>query len=467
MSRILFWSSAAVIMLVSLPLQAQEPARARRPNIVIILADDYGYADCGFQGCKDIPTPQIDSIAAGGVVCTNGYVSGPYCSPTRAGLMTGRYQQRFGHEYNPGASPELGLSLSETTIADRLKAAGYATGLVGKWHLGAAARFHPQKRGFDEFFGFLGGGHSYFNTGGEGGPILRGTEPVKETEYLTDAFAREAVGFIDRHKTNDRPFFLYLAFNAVHTPMHATDDRLQRFASIADKTRRTYAAMTTALDEGVGKVLAKLRAENLEEKTLVIFFSDNGGPTMPGTTINGSRNDPLRGSKRTTLEGGIRVPFAFQWKGTLPAGKHYDLPIIQLDLHPTLLAAAGVTVDPRWKLDGVDLFPYLSGRESAPPHGTLYWRMGQQMALRQGDWKLVRYDRHADPGQGVSQKTGPAQVVGPKLYNLAQDIGESHDLAAQYPEKLAELQAVWQKWNAQLARPLWGPGSDASTKNAD
>ena len=249
--------------------------------------------------------------------------------------------------------------------------------------------------------------------------------------------------------------------------MHATDDRLKRFASIADKTRRTYAAMTTALDEGVGKVLAKLRAEKLEENTLIVFFSDNGGPTMPGTTINGSRNDPLRGSKRTTLEGGIRVPFAFQWKGTLPAGKRYDLPIIQLDLHPTFLAAAGVESDPAWKLDGVNLLPYLSGRETGTPHETLYWRLGEQMALRQGDWKLVRYDRHADPGQGPSPKTGAAQVAGPKLYNLAQDIGESHDLSAQYPEKRDELQAVWQKWNAQLARPLWGPGSEASAKNAD
>ena len=468
MRRIVFWCSIAVLGMSSPPAHADGPT-AKRPNIVIILADDYGYADSGFQGCKDIPTPSIDSIAAGGVVCTSGYVSGPYCSPTRAGLLTGRYQQRFGHEYNPGSSPELGLALAETTIADRLKAAGYDTGLVGKWHLGAAPRFHPQRRGFDEFFGFLGGGHSYFpgRGAGEGGSIMRGTTEVKEPEYLTDAFAREAVAFIDRHKTGDRPFFLYLAFNAVHTPMHATDDRLKRFASITDKTRQTYAAMTTALDEGVGKVLAKLRAEKLEENTLIVFFSDNGGPTMPGTTINGSRNDPLRGSKRTTLEGGVRVPFAFQWKGTLPAGKRYDLPIIQLDLHPTFLAAAGVESDPAWKLDGVNLLPYLSGRETGTPHETLYWRLGAQMALRQGDWKLVRYDRHAEPGQGPSPKTDAAQVLGPKLYNLAQDIGESHDLSARFPDKVDALQAVWQKWNAQLARPLWGPGSEARAKNAD
>jgi arylsulfatase A-like enzyme len=465
MLRTLFAATLAFVGLACLPARAQAPGTAKRPNIVIILADDYGYADSGFQGCKDIPTPQIDSLAAAGVRCTNGYVSGPYCSPTRAGLMTGRYQQRFGHEFNPGNAPAHGLALSETTLADRLRAAGYATGLVGKWHLGSAPRFHPQRRGFDEFFGFLGGGHAYFP--GQGQPILRGTSEVQETEYLTDAFAREAVAFIDRHKQGERPFFLYLAFNAVHTPMHATDARLARFASIADSTRRTYAAMTTALDEGVGAVLAKLRSEKLEENTLIVFFSDNGGPTMRGTTINGSRNDPLRGSKRTTLEGGIRVPFVACWKGTLPAGKRYDPPVIQLDLMPTFLAAAGVEVDPQWQLDGVNLLPYWTGRESRPPHEALYWRMGPQMAVRQGDWKLVRYDTAADPGQGPSPKTGGGRTTGPKLYNLAQDIGESRDLSSQNRDKLAELEALWLKWNAPLAKPLWGAGSEAATKAAD
>src|SRR5262245_14407191 len=353
----------------------QAPAQAtnapKRPNIVIILADDLGYADVGFHGCKDVPTPRIDSIARGGVRCTNGYVSGPYCSPTRAGLLTGRYQQRFGHEFNPGeraADNELGLPLSQTTIADRLKAAGYATGLVGKWHLGAAPRFHPQRRGFDEYFGFLAGSHPYFP--GQGEPIYRGTEVVKEREYLTDAFAREAVSFIDRH--SDKPFFLYLAFNAVHTPMHATDPRLARFSSIKDEARRTYAAMLAAMDEGVGRVLDTLKKHGLEENTLVVYFSDNGGPTMPGTTINASRNDPLRGSKRTTLEGGIRVPFTARWPKGLPAGAIYEHPVIQLDLLPTLLAAAGVEAKPDWQLDGVNLIPYWTGRDSRPPHETLY-----------------------------------------------------------------------------------------------
>jgi arylsulfatase A-like enzyme len=432
-------------------------AAARKPNVVILLADDLGYADVGFQGCKDIPTPHIDSLAKSGIRCTNGYVSGPYCSPTRAGLLTGRYQQRFGHEFNPGKAPEQGLPLSETTMADRLSAAGYVTGWVGKWHLGQSAKQQPQKRGFKECFGFLDGSHSYFPDA-KAPPILRGGEPVPEKEYLTGAFAREAVGFIDRHKSE--PFFLYLAFNAVHTPMHATEDRLKKFDSIANKTRHTYAAMTLAMDEAIGKVLDKLRAEKLEEDTLIFFFSDNGGPTMVGTTINGSSNAPLRGSKRTTLEGGVRVPFAISWKGKLPAGKTYDKPIIQLDILPTALAAAEVEAPGDAKLDGVNLLPFLEGKNAGTPHETLYWRMGEQMAIRQGDWKVVRYDPAAD---GMKAKGAtPA-----KLYNLAQDIGEANDLAAKQPEKLKELEAVWQKWNAQLAQPLWGPGAKGSPQEEE
>jgi arylsulfatase A-like enzyme len=452
---IVLTTALALPGLTANPLPAGETPP--RPNIVILLADDLGYADVGFHGCKDVPTPRIDSLAQNGVRFTNGYVSGVYCSPTRAGLLTGRYQQRFGHEFNPGGGggDDVGLPLSETTIADRLKAAGYVTGLVGKWHLGGAPKFHPQQRGFDEFFGFLAGAHPYFP--GQGAPIYRGTTEVQEKEYLTDAFAREAVTFIDRHK--DRPFFLYLAFNAVHTPMHATADGLKRFEPIPDKTRRTYAAMLASMDEAVGKVLDKLRSAGLEENTLVVFFSDNGGPTMPGTTINGSRNTPLRGSKRTTLEGGIRVPFAVQWKGKLPAGKVYDPAVIQLDVLPTALAAAGVEVKPEWKLDGVNLLPYLSGRHAQPPHDTLYWRMGQQRAIRQGEWKLVQYDPAADGAAAGPNRRGAAGATPVKLYHLGRDLGEANDLAAQHPEKVKELEAAWQKWNAQLARPLWGPGS--------
>lgn len=439
-------------LVLTVPTLAAEP---NRPNILLLVADDLGYADLGFQGCKDIPTPHLDALCKSGIRCTNGYVSGPYCSPTRAGLLTGRYQTRFGHEFNPGRGTNAGLPLSETTLADRLKAAGYKTGWVGKWHLGTAAKFHPVKRGFDETFGFLGGAHAYFP--GRGAPIYRGTEVVSEKEYLTDAIAREAVAFLDRHK--QEPFFLYLAFNAVHTPMQATDERLKRFPSIADKTRQTYAAMTLAMDEAVGKVLDKLRTTRLEERTLIFFISDNGGPTMRGTTINGSRNTPLRGSKRTTLEGGIRVPFVVAWKGRLPSGQTYDKPVIQLDILPTALAAAGVSVQPEWKSDGVNLLPYLNGKQEGTPHEILYWRLGQQMAIRQGDWKLVRYDPVVDGERG---RATPA-----KLYNLAQDIGETQDLAAKEPDKRKQLQSIWEKWNATLSEPLWGGGKRGSRQEQE
>ncbi len=424
-------------------------AAPAKPNILFIVGDDMGYGDVGFQKCKDIPTPNLDSLAASGMRFTSGYVSGPYCSPTRAGLLTGRYQQRFGHEFNPSGETN-GLPVSETTIADRMKAAGYATGIIGKWHLGSQGDMQPQKRGFEEFFGFLGGAHSYFNVGG----ILRGTEPVKELDYTTDAFGREAVSFIDRHK--GKPWFLYLAFNAVHTPMDATDDRLAKFPNIADKQRRTYDAMMLAMDEAIGTVRKKLVDEGLDKNTLVVFISDNGGPTMKGVTVNGSSNLPLRGSKRTTLEGGVRVPFVVSWPGQVKPGV-YEQPAIQLDLTATALAAAGIDVKPEWKLDGVNLMPYLSGEKSAPPHDALYWRFGQQMAIRSGDFKLVRYDTNADTNTGKRQPVSDA-----KLYNLHDDLGETKDLAAAQPEKVKELQAKWDSWNATLVKPLWGEGAGDS-----
>jgi arylsulfatase A-like enzyme len=433
------------------PADGTRPEGSARPNILVIVGDDMGYADTGFHGCKDIPTPHLDALAASGVRFTQGYVSGPYCSPTRAGLMTGRYQTRFGHEFNPGGSQ--GLPLSESTLADRLKTAGYATGAVGKWHLGALPELQPQKRGFDDFFGFLGGAHSYFASAG----ILRGTEPVPEMDYTTDAFGREAVSFIERHRAGPAPWFLYLAFNAVHTPMHATDDRLAKFPDIADKQRRTYDAMMLAMDDAVGRVRRKLADAGLAQNTLVAFISDNGGPTMPGTTVNGSINAPLRGSKRTTLEGGIRVPFLLAWPDRVKPAV-YGKPAIQLDLHTTALAAAGVDVKPEWKLDGVDLLPYLDGSKAGPPHDALYWRFGAQMAVRAGDWKLVRYDSNADTRTGArNQPVTPA-----RLYHLSEDVGETRDLAADNPDKAKELQALWDAWNATLVKPLWGnTGSDS------
>lgn len=448
-----------VSLLCLFAVGVDSPAQAeRRPNIVILLADDLGYADVGFHGCRDIPTPHIDALARGGVRFTNAYVSGPYCSPTRAGLLTGRYQQRFGHEFNPGGrggAAAIGLPVAETTMAERLRDAGYATALVGKWHLGAARQFHPQQRGFDEFFGFLEGAHTYFPD--ESARLKRGTETIREPEYLTDAIARESVDFIERHR--ERPFFLYVSFNAVHTPMHATDDRLARFNHIDDRQRRIYAAMTLALDEAIGRIMQKLAQAGLDDDTLVFFFSDNGGPTMRGTTLNASSNAPLRGSKRTTLEGGIRVPFVMRWPGKLPADASRDQPVIQLDVLPTALSAAGLQIDPEWQLDGVNLLPYARGDSSEAPHDTLYWRFGAQMALRQGPWKLVRYDLAADDraGEGTSEL---------QLYNLHDDIGEAHNLAQREPQRVEALLQLWQSWNEQLVDPLWGGGVESQLRRA-
>jgi arylsulfatase B len=427
--------------------------KARRPpNIIVILADDLGYADLGCQGCKDVPTPHIDSLAKNGIRFTDGYVSSPYCSPSRAGLLTGRYQQRFGHEFNPtGRRLDVGLPPTEKTLADRLKATGYATGIVGKWHLGAGSQFHPLRRGFDEFFGFAHEGHFYVGPGYKGdvtsslrpkepeydklNPILRGTEPVEEPDYLTEAFTREAIAFIAKHR--GRPFFLYLAYNAVHSPMQAIPKYLERFASIPDKKRRVFAAMLAALDNGVGAVLKALRDAQIEENTLVLFLSDNGGPTAELT----SSNLPLRGSKGQCLEGGIRVPFLVQWKGRLPAGRVYHQPIIALDILPTALAAVQGKLPADAKTDGVNLLPYLAGGSAKPPHEFLFWRLGSQAAVRKGNWKLL--------------KNGNDRV---QLFDLAADIGETDNLAHRKPDMAKELDTALQRWNAQLAQPLWdGP----------
>lgn len=442
----------AVVVFGLLCFGSTAEGQGRRPNIVVIVADDMGYADIGVHGSKDIPTPNIDALAAGGTRFTDAYVSGPVCSPTRAGLLTGRYQQRFGHEFNLSLNPiysEVGLSLNEVTIADRLKAAGYRTALFGKWHLGFAPRFRPLRRGFDEFFGFLGGAHSYVSPTTEQNPLYDGDKVVTTTPYLTDALSDRAVDFINRQRS--QPFFLYLAFNAVHVPLQATDKYLARFQSITDERRRTYAAMLSAMDDGIGRVMTTLREKKLEENTLIFFLDDNGGPTTQGLP-NGSTNVPLRGSKGQTWEGGIRIPFIIRWKNHLPEGKIDSRPIIQLDVMPTALAAAGVQVQPAWKLDGVNLLPFLSGTTSTAPHESLYWRFGASMAIRKEDWKLVKtVEGPPTPGDMPAVK----DLLGAEIYNLKDDIGEKQNLAAAHPERVKELADAWQRWNKDLAKPGW------------
>lgn len=461
----LVWTTT-VLCTVGTGLAANAPAR--RPNIVVIIADDLGYADVGVQGGKDVPTPNLDSIAKNGTRFTSGYVSCTVCSPTRAGLLTGRYQQRFGHEFLPGATN--GLPLTEITLADRLSQSGYRTGLVGKWHLGRLEQFNPVHRGFQEFFGFLDGLHSYTNLAVTGrDPIRRGLQPVEEKEYLTEAFTREALGFIDRHQRE--PFYLQLAYNAVHSPLDAAPRYYERFKHITDEKRRRFAAIHSAMDDGVGEVLRKLRETGLEEDTFIAFFSDNGGPTGDNT----SRNDPLRGFKGQTWEGGIRVPFFVQWKGKIPAGRVDDRPVIQIDLHATALALAGIRLQPEWKLDSVNLLPYLTGKKTGPPHEALYWRYGDQLAIRQGEWKLVKASAGGPAGGGPGVRGALAtnspgatktSVQGAHLYNLAHDPGEQTDLASQKPAKFKQLARAWEKWNAELIEPLWrGPGGRGGPGN--
>lgn len=420
------------------------------PNIIILLADDLGYGDVGFHGGRDVPTPHLDALAKSGTRCSNAYVSAPVCSPTRAGLITGRHQQRFGHEFNPAflkyGGAGQGLPTDEKTLPDRLKEAGYATAHIGKWHLGEEEKFHPLNRGFGYTFGFMLSAHSYFDSDDpDFGPIHRDRKKVELDGYITEVLGREACGFIDKNK--EKPFFIYLAFNAVHTPLQAPEAIKKKVAHITDPDRRTYLAMLIALDDAIGAVMDKLRSTKLEEKTLIFFLSDNGG-AVSKFSVNASNNGPLRGSKGDTWEGGIRVPFVASWKGQVPADKVYDRPVISLDIAATALTAAGVTIKPEWKLDGVNLLPYLDGKQTGDPHSVLAWRFGRQMALRQGDWKLVRPDR-AIKGEYADIATDPM------LFNLADDIGEKNDLAAKQPDRVRDLQTAWDKWNSGMIPPRW------------
>jgi arylsulfatase A-like enzyme len=432
-----------LVLLVSLSAITAADKSAKMPNFIIFVSDDVGYGEFGFQGNKEIPTPNIDSIAQNGIRFTQGYVSGPYCSPTRAGLLTGRYQTRFGHEFN-GRGPKFGLPLSERTMADRLKALGYATCAVGKWHLGDQPQFRPTQRGFDEFYGTLAN-TPFFHPQLVDSRVSNDPKGVESDDfYTTDAFAERAVDWLDRVK--GKPFLLYLPFNAQHAPLQATKKYLDRFADVPDEKRRTFAAMMSAMDDAVGRVLQKLRDLGEEENTLIFFFSDNGGPTQSTTSKNGA----LRGVKATTLEGGVRVPFLVQWKGKLPAGKTYKHPVIQLDILPTCLAAASAKIPEDWKPDGVDLLPYLLGDKKGLPHQTLYWRFGPQWAIRHEDWKLVasRLDKNEA-----------------RLFNLAKDTGEAEDLSAEHPEKVEQLTALWKSWNKEQKDPLW-PRADTPRRRA-
>lgn len=435
--------SSFILLLLTLPLVAQ------KPNILMILADDMGYGDLGCYGSLQIETPVLDELAASGIRCTDGYVCSSVCAPSRAGLLTGRHPQRFGFEHNlnrnfPTLPEQLGVPVDQKTIADHLKNIGYRTSLIGKWHAGSAVPgMLPNAKGFDYFFGMHSGSHNYFPTPKKN-KLFRNQEPVTKIDYpyLTDWFTHEAIG---QMSPGDHPFFCFLSYNTPHTPMQAKEEDLKRFAHLKGKRRQTYAAMQWCMDQNIGKILDHLRAQNLLENTLIVFYSDNGG----SVTASHACNAPLRGMKGSFLEGGIRVPFIFSWPKGLPSNEIYHQPFTSLDLLPTFIAAAGAPklperkkVGKKWQkvIDGKNLLPHLRGEVATTPHERLYWRMTMRgSAIREGDWKLL-----------VNVHTPPA------LYNLAEDVAEQQNLYHEMPEKVADLWGKLNQWEETLEdTPHW------------
>lgn len=437
---------------------ATKPAAPQARNAIVILADDLGVADVSAYFPDRIPTPNIDRIARGGVRFDAGYATAAMCSPSRAGLLTGRYQNRFGFEYNAGSDERveaegLGLDTGERTIADYLRAAGLHTGIIGKWHQGSQPQFEPTARGFDEFFGFFAGATNYIEPDVPGvingesierragasfwKQILRdpGREVVSNADkYLTEEFTREALDYIDRNR--DQPFFLYLAYNAPHQPLQTTQKYYDRFPDIADERQRIYAAMVSALDDGVGAVLDRLDALGLADDTLVVFVSDNGCAAYAGVC-----DCSLRGGKLTMLEGGTRIPYLMRWPRGLPSGATYDRQVSSLDVLPTVLQALGVPVPAEPRHDGVDLASFVRGTAKGAPHETLFWRSTPLAAVHQGPWKLW------ESRDGAFTH----------LYDLSSDPGETNDLAQSRADKVDELRGAFDAWSANLPPPAWDP----------
>lgn len=434
-------STSFVLMLTLLAA-----GQTSKPNIIIILTDDAGYADFGFQSHKLIPTPNIDALQSNGITFSQAYVTAPNCSPSRAGLLTGRYQQRYGHEYNlynskplnGVSSDSLGLPLPQKIMPQYLKALGYTSAAIGKWHLGSKDYYHPMQRGFDYFFGTLEGS-SFYKTG-QAKEIIRGYQqvPADSLPYLTDAFGDEAVKFIAGQQG---PFFLYLAFNAPHVPLQAKKEYLdfyrQQFHTIE---RATNAAMTRSIDDNVGKLIRELREKGIYENTLIVFSNDNGGPVaMNGG--NASNNSPLRGAKVMLYEGGIRVPMIFHWPAMI-RGKQVSQQVVStLDWLPTFMDIADAKPTGH-TLDGISLLPTIKGRGQSDDR-TLFWRQGNVGAVRSGNWKLIVFENSGRP---------------PELYHLSTDIGEDKNLVTVDKKKAHNLQRLYEAWEKGLARPLWTGG---------
>jgi arylsulfatase A-like enzyme len=431
--------STTIILCILLSLST---FAADKPNILVILVDDAGYNDFGFMGCPDIPTPELDRLAEMGTIFTDAHVTATVCSPSRAGLMTGRYQQRFGHECNVPPH-DIGMDPAEHTMGDVLGAAGYRTVCVGKWHLGNRTMYHPNNRGFDEFWGFLEGARDYFPSKKTDHPehyraILHNRTQVDFEGYLTDVFTDKAIDYMET--TVNQPWFVFLSYNAVHTPMQAKQEDLDRFR---DHPRQQLAAMTWSLDENVGRITNYLESRNELENTLIFFLSDNGGA---GMNNNQSRNDPLKGWKGNKYEGGHRVPFFVTWKGTVPGGKRYDGLTSAMDVLATSVAASGLDKTTGKPLDGVDLLPFLKNEKAGEPHKKLFWRKDQMAGMRHGQYKLIRLEGY-----------------GYRMYDLAKDLGESVDLRDSHPGQFASMKSDLIQWDRETVLPWWYEGEDWSS----
>jgi arylsulfatase A-like enzyme len=426
-------------LLVSVGIVAHAVEPSGHPNVLYILADDLGYADVGFTGCKDIHTPQLDKLARAGAVLQSFYVQ-PVCSPTRAALMTGRYAARTGVYTVVRPNAPWGLKLEERTLAQALRDAGYETAICGKWHLGEfQPAYRPTRRGFDHQYGLWFGMIDYFTHMREGQlDWHRDDQPCNDEGYSTHLLAKEACRRI-REKQPDKPLFLYLAFNAVHSPWQVPDSYLQPYGHLSGM-RRTYAGMVAAMDKAIGQVIATLEEKGQLQNTLIIFSSDNGGPSPGKITSNG----PLRAGKGTIYEGGIRVCAFACWPGHIPGGVAIKEPLHAVDWYPTLVKLAGGSLEQKLPLDGRDIWPVLTQGAASPHDALLLCGMRpEQAAIRMGDWKLLlgASDANAEEARG-KRATGKAV----QLYNLASDIGETKDLAAEHPEKVKELRIKLDSW---------------------
>lgn len=449
------------------------PSEPARPNIIVIIADDLGYADISANGGK-IATPHIDELATSGVRMTNGYVTAAVCAPSRSGLMSGRTQTRFGYEFNPvGRDETNGMAQTETTIAQTLKGAGYRTGMVGKWHIGQASGFHPLDRGFDSFYGVLGGATPYLRTIGPGDlhvvtaeddritrerlPIFDGRTPQEPDEYVTDLFTDRAIRFIDGSRS--QPFFLYLAYTAPHTPLQAPKSYLDRVSRDGTDYDRVYRAMMLALDEGVGRLREHLKETGQLDNTLIFFLSDNGCPSYVGGACS---NGPLNSWKGYPWDGGVRVPYIASWPARLAPGVIHQ-PVSSLDIAATAAAVAGARHP---GAEGVDLIDMIKNPEQLNARG-LFWRMGPTHIVRKGRWKLLIVNRAEDAGPAGGDDLGrslrpegaPAAVSAlgqwTLLYDMQSDPGETTNLAEVHPEIVEALSRDWAGWNSGNVEPQW------------